>query len=267
MSVGCGPRRARLVAVSGISALCAAGLLVLGAMSSAGAATTSATLNAGQVGSVGTNFTQSCAQGPGWIFVLPASSGDAFVSLSATFQTAGTVSGTVLANPKFASVQVPLSDTLLSATAQVTNGPVGATFNLTHVCGDGEPTTTTTVAPTTTTTEAPTTTTTTVAPTTTTTEAPTTTTTVAPTTSTTIGSEGSTTTTDGPTTTIAGLGSTVTTSTTAAATVATEATPPTTTGGSTLPFTGSSNLPPLFGLGALVVGGGLALASRRRFVR
>src|SRR5689334_18106884 len=121
MSLGCGARRARLIAVCGVSALCAAGLLTLGAMSSAGATTTNATLNPGQVGTVGTNFTQSCNQGPGWIFVLPASSGDAFVSLSATFQSAGTVAGTVLANSKFVSVQVPLSDTLLGATAQVTN--------------------------------------------------------------------------------------------------------------------------------------------------
>jgi hypothetical protein len=259
----------------------------MGAASSAEAATTSATLNPGQVGIVATNFTQSCAQGPGWVFVLPAASGDAFVSLSATFQTAGTVSGTVLSNPKFASVQVPLSDTLLGATAQVTNGPVGATFNLTHVCDAGAPTTTTTVAPTTTTTVAPTTTTTvapttttTVAPTTTTTEAPTTTTTEAPTTTTTeaptttttvatttsIGTEGSTTT-EGPTTTIADLGSTVTTSTIPGVTVSTAGSPSATTGSPSLPFTGSSNVPPLFGLGALVVGGGLAVISRRRIAR
>lgn len=242
MSRGLGRvRRTRVFSLSALSALAVPVLLALIGTATAAGASTPATLNPGQVGTVGTGFTQSCAQGPGWIFVLPASQGDAFVSLSATFQTSGTVAGTVLANPKFASVQVPLSDILIGATAQVTNGHDGSTFNLTHVCNGGESTTTTTTteAPTTTTTEAPTTTSTVVSPTTV------------------VGS----TTTVPESTTIVAEGSTVSASTTTPANVTV------TTAGSrtgSLPITGSNTRPLLLGLAALGVGGALTLISRKR---
>jgi hypothetical protein len=188
--------------------------------------TTTATLKPQQVGSTGSDYSNDCGQGPGWIFVLPDSQGDAFVTLQATFLHAGTVDGILdPTNSKFMQVPVALDDVILGATAQITGGSPGATFNVTHVCDGVLPTTTTTTlattttAPTTTstststttdqpttttTTEAPTTTSTTEAPTTTsttsttsTTEAPTTTTTEAPTTTT----EAPTTTTEAPTTT------------------------------------------------------------------
>jgi hypothetical protein len=305
MSVQGRARRARVVVGSVVAAFVS--LMVFASFgATAASASTPATLNPGQIGSVGTDFPQDCGQGTGWVFVLPASEGTAFVSLSATFQSAGTVAGTV--DGKFAVVNAPLTDTLLSATAQIDGGHEGSFFNLTHVCGSTESTTTTTtVAPTTTTTTVvppppppPTTTTTTVAPTTTTTTvAPTTTTTtVAPTTTTTTVAPTTTTTTVAPTTTtttvapppppppptttttvaptttspttVVAQGSTLATSTTTAPsqTASTEAAGAANAAAATttLPFTGGSKWPPLFGLGALGVGALLALA-RRRAVR
>ena len=178
-------RRVRVVVGGSVLAAFISLMLLASFGATAASASTPATLHPSQIGSVGTDVPQDCGQGTGWVFVLPASQGTAFVSLSATFQSAGTVAGTV--DGKFAVVDAPLTDTLLGATAQIEGGHEGSTFNLTHVCGSTESTTTTTTTcpPTTTTT-------TTVAPppppptTTTTSYTTTTTTTVAPTTTTTI---------------------------------------------------------------------------------
>ena len=121
-------------------------MVVFGMEGASATSTTTATLKSQQQGTTGSDYENNCDHGPGWIFVLPASQGDAFVSLSATFQSAGTVPGTVLANDKFASVQVPLTDVIVSATAQITGGHDGSTFNITHVCNGNQATTTTTSA-------------------------------------------------------------------------------------------------------------------------
>jgi hypothetical protein len=287
-------RRARFATLASGCIIIVFGLVVLLATPTVGAATT-ATLNPDHVGTVGTTATQNCGQGPGWIFVLPDSQGDAFVSLSATFQTAGTVPGTVLANNKFASVNVPLTDKLLGATAQIIGGDEDSTFNLTHVCEEGQgsssTTTTTTVPETTTTaaettTTAPETTTSTTEPETTTTAAETTTTEVTTTTesTTTTPTSTSTSTTTAPQTTtstsFAVEGTTiVSSSTTTLATVLTAgSTLPsasstaggTVTGaatGTALPRTGNTQGVPVLGLVALALGACLVLGSHRRFWR
>src|SRR5262245_27389741 len=82
-------------------------------------AATPATINPGNVPATANQYPNDCGQGPGWVFVLPASQGSAFVSISATFSNAGTVAGTVASNDKFAYVNVSLSDTLLTATAMI----------------------------------------------------------------------------------------------------------------------------------------------------
>jgi LPXTG-motif cell wall-anchored protein len=290
-------RRARFATLASGCIIIVFGLVVLLATSTVGAATT-ATLNPGQKGTVGTDVQPNCGQGPGWIFVLPDSQGDAFVSLSATFQTAGTVPGTVLANTKFASVNVALTDTLLNATAQINGGDEDSTFNLSHVCAVEEGSTTTTTAPETTTTVQETTTT---APETTTTVEETTTT--APETTTTIEQ---TTTTEPETTTTTESTTTTTSTSTSTSTTAPATTTSTsfkvegttilrsttTTGGTvntagstlpspsttpdgtvtaaatdTLPRTGNSQGVPVLGLAALALGAGLVLGSHRRFWR
>jgi hypothetical protein len=148
--------------------------------------TETATLKVQQQGTTGKDYSNQCDHGPGWIFVLPASQGVAFVSLTATFKNAGTKQATIDPNPKFAEVNVSPSDTLLNATAVITGGAADGSswFNVTHVCDQGftttttgKPTTTTTTKPTTTTTSTTTTSTTTTSTTTTTTSIPPTTTT------------------------------------------------------------------------------------------
>jgi LPXTG-motif cell wall-anchored protein len=291
-------RRSRVIVLVGGCVMVALAIFALLGAPTVGAATT-ATLNPGNVGKVGTTMPTDCGQGVGWIFVLPDAQGDAFVSISATFLTAGTVPGTVVAaNDKFARVDVPLTDTLQSATAQIDGGHEGSTFNLSHVCAGEDGTTTTTVAETTTTaaetsttaeettttvedtttTTAPETsttieeTTTTIPETTTTnstesTSTTTTTTTLESTTTTSIAVEATTivstpTTTPAtsvPETTITAEGSTQPSITNAAVVTSTSA-----ASASALPRTGSSESPPLIGLAALVLGSSLAALRRRR---
>ena len=140
-----------------------------------------ATLKPAHVGSTNPGFgVGTCPENTqnantwGWHFILPGSpSSNTFVTLSATFAQAGTITTFIShPGPNHAYVYTPTGDTLLGATATVggTGSPNLSEFNLSHVCPGS--TTTTTTAPTTmttptTTTTAPTTTTTTTAPTTT----------------------------------------------------------------------------------------------------
>jgi LPXTG-motif cell wall-anchored protein len=274
-------RRSRIIILIGGCAMVALASFALLGAPTVGAATT-ATLNPGNVGKVGTTMPTDCGQGVGWIFVLPDAQGDAFVSISATFLTAGTVPGSVVAGKeKFARVDVPLTDTLQGATAQIDGGHEGSTFNLSHVCA-GQDGTTTTTAPETTTTSAETTTTTvpettTTAPETTTTESTSTTTSTA-TTTTTLGSTTTTSiaveattivstpttapATTVPPTTLTAAGSTQPSVTDAAVVTVTSA-----AGAGSLPRTGSSASPPLIGLAAIVLGSSLAAFRRRRSAR
>jgi hypothetical protein len=98
----------------------------------------------------------------GWHFVLPTND-DAWVSLTATFQTAGTLTlgpSDFPSPTKHAYLYTPTDDTLLSASGTATGGD-DTTFNLSHVCAGGgtneTPSPTPTVSPTTVppTTEAP----------------------------------------------------------------------------------------------------------------
>jgi hypothetical protein len=74
----------------------------------------------------------------GWVFVDPH--GDFVSPVIATFGDGHVVTGSILANPKFSVVDHPLSDTLVSGTATVTDQD--GTFNLTHVCAADVTTTT-----------------------------------------------------------------------------------------------------------------------------
>jgi hypothetical protein len=75
----------------------------------------------------------------GWHFVLPNAAAS-FVSLTVTFQTAGTITlGAGDFGPptdQHAYVYTATDDTLLSASAEVSGGDV-AFFNLSHVCAGG----------------------------------------------------------------------------------------------------------------------------------
>jgi LPXTG-motif cell wall-anchored protein len=268
---GVGSRRAAAVALGVLSAAVVGPVLVATMQDASANSTSTATLHAQQQNTTGSDYQHNCDHGPGWIFVLPASQGTAFVSLSATFKNAGTVQGTVLSNPKFASVQVSLSDTILSATAQITGGHQGSTFNITHVCaGDGN-TTTTYHHNTTTTTEHHST---------TSTSAPETSTSVSSTStsfevlgSTTVPSTESTTSTSTPT--VVTEGSTLASSTTStsvhpegstvASTASSTTTPGTVVPGgtTTMPFTGSNTFP-LVWTGLACIAGGALLLGRRR---
>ncbi len=195
-------RGSRRLVTSGFAAL-AIGLVVTVAgllPPSAGATETqNATLHAPHVGATNPGFEEGeCPTPPGdatwgWHFVLPGND-TTFVSISATFASAGVVTDFIsVPTGKHAYVFTPGPDTLLSATA-VVEGPE-TTFVLSHVCGGGESTTTTTTEEsTTTTTEEEST-------TTTTEEESTTTTTEEESTTTTTEEESTTTTTDESTTT------------------------------------------------------------------
>jgi hypothetical protein len=203
----------------------------------------------------------------GWAAVVPPS-GTTHASSTFSGSQTGTVVLTVTATwpsnnvTKTKSTSVTLltnceaTTTTTVAPTTTTTEPSTTTTTEPQTTTTTEATTTTTVAPTTTTTEvAPTTTTTEVAPTTTTTIAVDgTTTTVAPTTTTSVSVEG--TTVAGQTTTTVAAPATTSAPVTAAAT-------PTPTGG--LPFTGGSEWPQaIFGFGALGLGAGLWVVSRRR---
>jgi Domain of unknown function (DUF5979) len=98
-----------------------------------------ANLKAAHVGAMNPGFqTGTCPDNPfnddtfGWHFILPGNS-TTFVTLSATFQNAGTITQFVsVPTGKHAYVWTPGPDTLLGATATV-EGPQ-TVFNLSHVC-------------------------------------------------------------------------------------------------------------------------------------
>jgi hypothetical protein len=205
--------------------------------------------------------------GPGqqaWLFILNQVDPNTGWSLSATFNPGGTVSGTIIktenSNIHF-EVLSPDNAVLTAAVASnADNDATSGNLVVSH-CEHGASVTTTTVAPTTTT-VAPTTTT--VAPTTTT-VAPTTTT-VAPTTTT----VAPTTTTVAPTTTTSLVSPTSVTNATTTTTVGVVPSTPGPTAEAAaaaqgLPRTGSgTSLPLLFtGIGLIVGGGVLLVASRR----
>jgi hypothetical protein len=109
------------------------------ATSAVGGLTTTANLKEEHKGSTNPGFeTGSCPVNPngtgdwGWHFILPGNDTD-FVSVSAQFQNAGTVTDFVSdPTPKHAYVFTPGPDTLLDASAQV-SGPQ-TEFILSHVC-------------------------------------------------------------------------------------------------------------------------------------
>lgn len=146
-------------------------LVALGAITAAEASgaspgpdvTTTATVKGAHIGATNPGFTaeQTCPyEGWGWHFVLPGNQWE-FVAITATFANAGAVSSPVVFHPtaKHAYLWTPGPDTLVGATAtvaathrpgQVPDAPVE--FNLSHVCWDSTPFTTTTTTPQTTTT-------------------------------------------------------------------------------------------------------------------
>lgn len=87
----------------------------------------------------------------GWVFILPKNSGDAFVSLTATFEDfdgatheieADIVSPGESGLAKHAYVEAPAGWTLVTAFAEVEGADEGDVFNITHTCAgqvpDGE---------------------------------------------------------------------------------------------------------------------------------
>ena len=90
-------------------------------------ASTPASINPGQIPTGSAGFPQDCGQETGWVFVLPASQGSAFVRASRDVPNLrqGAVAGTVAANDKAAVVNAPLTDTLLATTAQIDGGHEG----------------------------------------------------------------------------------------------------------------------------------------------
>jgi hypothetical protein len=122
-----------------LSLLSAVLLAFFAGTAAVGGPTTTANLKEEHKGSTNPGFEEgTCPANPfgtgdwGWHFVLPGNDTD-FVSISAQFQNAGTITDFVSdPTPKHAYVFTPGPDTLLDASAQV-SGPQ-TEFNLSHVC-------------------------------------------------------------------------------------------------------------------------------------
>ncbi|GAB3648351.1 hypothetical protein [Glycomyces tarimensis] len=84
----------------------------------------------------------------GWVFILPSRSGEAFVSVTATFEDGdgnrfdvdaeimSTANGTQF---KHAYVEAPAGSILVDAVAEVIGGDKGDTFHVTHTCAGEVP--------------------------------------------------------------------------------------------------------------------------------
>jgi hypothetical protein len=140
-------QRARYLTVAGLATL---GLAVVSQLAASTAAISADTYDVPLhqstpiTGSGFENFdTEPCPQSPplwGWHFVLTGNDAT-FVSLSTTFEDAGTITTTTFGPPDdgHAYVYTPTDDTLTAATATVTGGdPEKVMFVLSHTCGGSD---------------------------------------------------------------------------------------------------------------------------------